>query len=185
MSKLSSALLGYLKTNEVSDLVISKNLSVVKTTGKIKQHKKTKQKFYQIPFGRLLNLLEEKAIKYGIRIADIDESYTSKTSSLTADVNKVKKMALDKEPITPAELNGVRGVKRGKITRGLFKDNILNTVINADINAAINHIKVALPDIICAKILLKNRLKLNNPKKIKSASRKKEVDGNTTCFIRS
>ena len=197
MSKLSSALLGYLKTNEVSDLVISKNLSVVKTTGKIKQHKKTKQKFYQIPFGRLLNLLEEKAIKYGIRIADIDESYTSKTSSLTADVNKVKKMALDKEPITPAELNGVRGVKKGKITRGLFWDNILNTVINADINAAVNHIKVAFPDVVCAKILLKNRPKLNNPKKIKSAnefsfllkgnsaSRKKEVDGNTTYFIRS
>lgn len=197
MNKLSSALLGYLKTNEVSDLVISKNLSVVKTTGKIKQHKKTKQKFYQIPFGRLLNLLEEKAIKYGIRITDIDESYTSKTSSLTANVNKVKKMALDKEPITLAELNGVRGVKKGKITRGLFKDNILNTVMNADINAAVNHIKVAFPDVVCAKTLLKNRLKLNNPKKIKSAnefsfllkgnsdSRKKEVDGTTTCFIRS
>lgn len=153
MNKLSSALLGYLKTNEVSDLVISKNLSVVKTTGKIKQHKKTKQKFYQIPFGRLLNLLEEKAIKYGIRITDIDESYTSKTSSLTANVNKVKKMALDKEPITLAELNGVRGVKKGKITRGLFKDNILNTVMNADINAAVNHIKVAFPDVVCAKTL--------------------------------
>ena len=197
MNKLSSLLLDYLKNNAVSDLVISKNLSFVKTTGNIQQHKKTKQKFYQIPFGRLLNLLEEKAIKYGIRITDIDESYTSKTSSLTADVNKVKKMALDKEPITPAELNGVRGVKRGRITRGLFRDNILNTVINADINAAINHIKVAFPDVICANRLLKNRIKINNPKKIKSAnefsffvkensdSRKKEVDGDTTCFIRS
>ena len=191
MNKLSSSLLGYLKTNEVSDLVISKNLSFVKTTGKIKQNKKTKQKFYQIPFGRLLNLLEEKAIKYGIRIIDIDESYTSKTSSLTADVNKVKKMALDKEPITPAELNGVRGVKKGKITRGLFWDSVLNTLINADINAAVNHIKVAFPDVVCAKILLENRLKLNNPIKLKSAndfslflkgnsaSRKKEVDVNT------
>ena len=197
MNKLSSALLAYLKTNEVSDLVISKNLSFVKTTGKIKQHKNTKQKFYQIPFGRLLNLLEEKALRYGINVVDIDESYTSKTSSLTADVNKVKKMALDKEPITPAELNGVRGVKRGKITRGLFWDSVLNTLINADINAAVNHIKVAFPNLICLKSLLTNRIKLNNPKKIKSAnefsfllkensdSRKKEVDGNTTCFIRS
>lgn len=188
MNKLSSALLDYLKNNHVSDLVISKNLSFVKTTGNIKQHKKTKQKFYQIPFGRFLNLLEEKAIKYDVKITDIDESYTSKTSSLTADVNKVKKMALNKEPITPAELNGVRGVKRGKITRGLFRDDILNAVINADINAAVNHIKVAFPDIINVKTLLESRLKLNNPKKIKSAnefsffvkensaSRKKEVD---------
>lgn len=191
MNKLSSALLNYLKNNAVSDLIISKNLSFVKTTGNIKQNKKTKQKFYQIPFGRLLNLLEEKAIKYDVKITDIDESYTSKTSSLTANVNKVKQMALRKEPITPAELNGVRGVKRGKITRGLFRDNILNTVINADINAAVNHIKVAFPDIIDAKTLLGNRIKLNNPKKIKSAnefslflkensaSRKKEVDVNT------
>ena len=188
MNKLSSALLGYLKNNAVSDLVISKNLSFVKTSGSIKQHKKTKQKFYQIPFGRLLNLLEEKALKYGIGVVNIDESYTSKTSSLTADVNKVKQMALKKEPITPAELNGVRGVKRGKITRGLFRDRVLNTVINADINAAVNHIKVAFPEAVCAKTLLENRLKLNNPFKIKSAnefsffvkgnsaSRKKEVD---------
>lgn len=188
MNKLSSALLSYLKSNGVSDLVISKNLSFAKIKGTIKQHKKTKQKFYQIPFGRLLNLLEEKSIKYDVKITDIDESYTSKTSSLTADVNKVKQMALIKEPIIPAELNGVRGVKRGKITRGLFRDNVLNTVINADINAAVNHIKVAFPDLICAKRLLENRIKLNNPKKIKSAnefsffvkensvSKKKEVD---------
>lgn len=188
MNKLSSALLSYLKSNGVSDLVISKNLSFAKIKGTIKQHKKTKQKFYQIPFGRLLNLLEEKAIKYDVKITDIDESYTSKTSSLTANVNKVKQMSLMKEPITPAELNGVRGVKRGKITRGLFRDNVLNTVINADINAAVNHIKVAFPDLICAKRLLENRIKLNNPKKIKSAnefsffvkensvSKKKEVD---------
>jgi len=188
MNKLSSVLLSYLKTNNVSDLVISKNLSFVKTNGNIKQHKKTKQKFYQIPFGRLLNLLGEKAIKYGIDVVNIDESYTSKTSSLTADVNKVKQMALKKEPITPAELNGVRGVKKGKITRGLFRDSVLNTVMNADINAAVNHIKVAFPGAVCAKTLLRNRLKLNNPQKIKSAnefsffvkensdSRKKEVD---------
>ena len=40
--------------------MISKNLSFTKTTGEIKMVKKTKQKFYQIPFGRLLNLIEEK-----------------------------------------------------------------------------------------------------------------------------
>ena len=150
--------------------------------------RKRNRSFTRFPFGKLLNLLEEKAIKYGIDVVNIDESYTSKTSSLTADVNKVKQMALRKEPIKPAELNGVRGVKRGKITRGLFRDSILNTVINADINAAVNHIKVAFPEAVCAKMLLGNRLKLNNPRKLKSAnefsffvkenssSRKKEVD---------
>ena len=97
-------------------------------------------------------------------------------------------MATNKEPVTSNELNGVRGVKSKKLTRGLFQDNILNTIIHADINAAVNHIKVAFPDCISAEGLLKYRRKLNNPVKLKSAnefsffikensaSRKKEVD---------
>ena len=188
MNKLSSALLQYLKKHEVTQLVLSKNLSFAKTEGTVELRKKTKQNFYQIPFGKFLNLIEEKAFHYGISITNIDEAYTSKTSSLTADVNQVKQMAANKEPITSNELNGVRGVKNKKLTRGLFKDNILNTIIHADINAAVNHIKVAFPDCISAEGLLKYRRKLNNPVKLKSAnefsfllkensdSRKKEVD---------
>ena len=188
MNKLSSALLQYLKKHEVTQLVLSKNLSFAKTAGKIELRKKTKQNFYQIPFGKFLNLIEEKAFHYGISITDIDEAYTSKTSSLTADVNQVKQMAANKEPITSNELNGVRGVKNQKLTRGLFKDKVLNTIIHADINAAVNHIKVGFPGCISTENLLKYRKKLNNPVKIKSAnefsfllkensdSRKKEVD---------
>ena len=97
-------------------------------------------------------------------------------------------MAKSKEPITSNELNGVRGVKNKKLTRGLFKDKILNTIIHADINAAVNHIKVGFPGCISNESLLKNRKKLNNPVKLKSAnefsfllkensdSRKKDVD---------
>ena len=188
MNKLSSALLQYLKKHEVTQLVLSKNLSFAKTEGSIELRKKTKQNFYQIPFGKFLNLIEEKAFHYGISITDIDEAYTSKTSSLTADVNLVKQMAASKEPITSNELNGVRGVKNKKLTRGLFKDKILNTIIHADINAAVNHIKVGFPGCISTESLLKCRKKLNNPVKIKSAnefsfllkensdSRKKDVD---------
>ena len=188
MYKLSSALLQYLKKHEVTQLVLSKNLSFAKTEGTVELRKKTKQNFYQIPFGKFLNLIEEKAFHYGISITDIDEAYTSKTSSLTADVNQVKQMAANKEPVTSNELNGVRGVKNQKLTRGLFKDKVLNTIIHADINAAVNHIKVGFPDCISTENLLKYRKKLNNPVKLKSAnefsfllkensdSRKKEVD---------
>ncbi|HCJ8468076.1 TPA: transposase, partial [Escherichia coli] len=188
MNKLSSALLQYLKKHEVTQLVLSKNLSFAKTEGTVELRKKTKQNFYQIPFGKFLNLIEEKAFHYGISITNIDEAYTSKTSSLTADVNQVKQMAANKEPITSNELNGVRGVKNQKLTRGLFKDKVLNTIIHADINAAVNHIKVGFPGCISTESLLKCRKKLNNPVKIKSAnefsflmkensdSRRKEVD---------
>jgi len=174
MHKLSSALLKWLKNNEVSELVISKNLSFAKTEGSITLNKKTQQSFYQIPFGKFLNYIEEKAFNYGIKVVSIDESYTSKTSCLSADVNKIKQLALSCQPFTD-ELNGVRGRKKKVINgkslgRGLFLDTLKNTIINADLNAAVNHIKVAFPENINIKQTAKRLFKLCNPIQLKSAN---------------
>lgn len=174
MHKLSSALLKWLKKNEVSELVISKNLSFAKTEGSITLNKKTQQSFYQIPFGKFLNYIEEKAFNYGIKVVSIDESYTSKTSCLSADVNKIKQLALSGQPFTD-ELNGVRGRKKKVINgkslgRGLFMDTLKNTIINADLNAAVNHIKVAFPESINIKQTAKRLFKLCNPIQLKSAN---------------
>jgi len=174
MHKLSSALLRWLKNNEVSELVISKNLSFAKTEGSITLNKKTQQSFYQIPFGKFLNYIEDKAFNYGIKVVSIDESYTSKTSCLSADVNKIKQLALSGQPFTD-ELNGVRGRKKkvvnGKsLGRGLFLDTLKNTIINADLNAAVNHIKVAFPESINIKQTAGRLFKLCNPIQLKSAN---------------
>lgn len=174
MHKLSSALLKWLKKNDVSELVISKNLSFAKTEGSITLNKKTQQSFYQIPFGKFLNYIEEKAYQYGIKVVSIDESYTSKTSCLSADVNKIKQLALSGQPFTN-ELNGVRGRKKKVINgqslgRGLFLDTLKNTIINADLNAAVNHIKVAFPESINIKQTAKRLFKLCNPIQLKSAN---------------
>lgn len=174
MHKLSSALLKWLKKNEVSELVISKNLSFAKTEGSITLNKKTQQSFYQIPFGKFLNCIEGKAFNYGIKVVSIDESYTSKTSCLSADVNKIKQLALSGQPFTN-ELNGVRGRKKKVINgqslgRGLFLDTLKNTLINADLNAAVNHIKVAFPESINIKQAAKRLFKLCNPIQLKSAN---------------
>ena len=177
MNKMSKKILIYLSYYQVNELVLSKNLSFVKTDGSIHMNKKTKQKFYQIPFGRLLNLLESKVITYGINITWINEAYTSKTSSLSSNVVEVQEKSCNKEIITPTDLKGnrgakVKGKKNNKLGRGLFKDSIVNKVINADLNAAYNHVKVGLKSInlkttheIMSKMLLK---KLCNPIKIKS-----------------
>jgi len=174
MHKLSSALLKWLKNNEVSELVISKNLSFAKTEGSITLNKKNQQSFYQIPFGKFLNYIEGKAFNYGIKVVSIDESYTSKTSCLSADVNKIKQLALSGQPFTD-ELNGVRGRKKKVINgkslgRGLFLDTLKNTIINADLNAAVNHIKVAFPESINIKQTARRLFKLCNPVQLKSAN---------------
>lgn len=175
MQKISKRLLCFLKSKNVTNLVISKNLSFAKNQGKIKQGKKTSQKFFQIPFGRFLNLLEEKAYLFGIEVHIIDEAYTSKTSSISASINYVqdknKKESMKKKEkrdiILPNELNGVRGKKGSRISNGLFNDTLLNKIFNADLNAALNHIKVfSKKDFYHYK---KKLWKLCNPINIKSA----------------
>ncbi len=167
MNQYSKKILDYLQENKVTDLVISKNLSFTKTTGEIEMNKKTKQKFYQIPFGQLLNMINEKAPMHNIFVHDKDEAYTSKTSCLTGDVNKNQKKKSLNKPILPNDLNGNRGSKGKKLSRGLFRDNKLNVIINSDLNGAANHIRLAFNKVRITH--LKNYLwKLQQPKKIKS-----------------
>ena len=179
MQKLSKKITNYLCVNKVDSLVISRNLSFTKTTGEIKMVKKTKQKFYQIPFGRLLNLIKSKLTEKEINIVEINEAYTSKTSSLTGDIVKVQAKSKGKKEILPNDLNGSRGSKiKGNLNnplgRGLFKDMVINKIINADINAAVNHIKVGINKLTINNIGYSN-IKINkelskycNPIKIKS-----------------
>ena len=174
MQKLSKKITNYLVINKVDNLVISRNLSFTKTTGEIKMVKKTKQKFYQIPFGRLLNLIEEKLTAKEIKVIEINEAYTSKTSSLNADIVKIQEKSKKKEKILPNDLNGSRGNRmKGNLNnplgRGLFKDIVINKVINADINAAVNHIKVGINKLGYSNIKInKDLFKYCNPIKIKS-----------------
>ena len=185
LNKISKKILTYLSLNKVNVLVLSKNLSFTKTTGEIKMIKKVKQKFYQIPFGKLLTLIENKSSQYGIEVKWIDEAYTSKTSSISADVNLVQKKGKElrekesknlpieeKDLITSNDLKGNRGVKKG-LGRGIYKDTIINKIMNADLNGACNHIKVYLGN---KSINMINKLKQQsnylwkwcNPVKIKS-----------------
>lgn len=168
MQKISTNVLTFLKSKDVTHLVISKNLQFTKTDGSIKMNKVTKQKFYQIPFGRLLNLIDNKSLNFGIRVINKDEAYTSKTSCLSSNVCDIQSQSKIRD-ITSNELNGVRGVKKGKIGRGEFKDTTINKIINADLNGAANHIKVGFPETDLS--IYRNQLwKVCNPKMIKSSN---------------
>ncbi len=157
-----------MKSKDVTDLVIFKNLQFTKKDGSIKQRKQSSQKFYQIPFGKLLNLIENKSFDFGINVINKNEAYTSKTSCLSSNVFEIQEQS-KLRAITSNELNGVRGVKKGKIGRGEFKDTSINKVINSDLNGAANHIKLGFPETDLS--VYRNHLwKVCNPKKIKSSN---------------
>lgn len=129
--KLSKYILLYLKNNNVTHLVISKTINTLKNNGSCKISKNMKANFFQIPIIRLIDNICLKASDYNIKIIEIDESYTSKTSCLSKNIFEVKSLASNNLISTDAF-----GGKRVK--RGLFKDSKYNKLINADLNAAFN-----------------------------------------------
>ena len=155
--KISKRILEYLYINNVGTLVLSSNLANLKNNGNCEMRKDIKQNFIQIPFMQLVKNLKEKAPKFGITIIDIDESYTSKTSCLSADILEIKKLALNNEKLSTNDFNGSR------VKRGMFKDNVLNKTINADLNGACNILKIV--DKLIGNI---NYSKFCNPIKCKS-----------------
>jgi len=104
-------------TQKIGTLVIGKMKD-------IKQHitlgKKTNQQFQYIPFGVFKQKLRAKCEYYGIIVVEVGEAYTSQTCSVC----------------------GVRNKKHRK-HRGLFVCADCNIVRNADVNGAINILKVA------------------------------------------
>ena len=157
--KISKRILEYLYINNVGTLVISSNLASLKNNGNCEMKKDVKQNFIQIPFMQLVKNLKEKASKYGIVVVDVDESFTSKTSSLSADINLIKYKFLNNEKLTIDDFKGNR------VERGLFKDINLNKLINADLNGAKNIVNIG------KKIIFDKNIKYNklcNPLKFKN-----------------
>jgi len=152
---MAKRIVEYLYLNGVSDVFVSKNLAELKNNGECVLNKVVKQNFIQIPFIKLLEKIEYKAQEYGINVHYIDEKYTSKASCISDDVKSIQ----DNPDLTNA-------FKGKRVKRGLFLDIVINKVFNADINGAVNHIKVSVGK---SFEWLKDKLfKLCNPIKIKS-----------------
>jgi len=88
--------------------------------------KKNNQNFVQIPFLMLIQQIKYKAEERGIEVLLVEEDHTSKCSFL------------DNEPVEH------RDEYAGRRMRGLFK-SARGTIINADVNAAYNIIRKAIP----------------------------------------
>jgi putative transposase len=125
LHKSSDYIIKFCLKNELSTLVVGYNEFWKQ---KINIGSVNNQKFVQIPFDKLLFMLEYKCQKHGINITTHEESYTSKCSFL------------DNESI------GKHDEYFGKrIKRGLFKSKN-GMLINADVNGSYNILRKVFPE---------------------------------------
>lgn len=110
----------------ISTIVIGKNKNWKQES---KLSKRVNQNFVQLPFARLIQMIEYKAKEYGIAVILTEESYTSGTSFL------------DGEAPTKENYN-----KSRRVHRGLFKAND-GKLINADINGAFQIMRKVFPNV--------------------------------------
>ena len=97
--------------------------------------KRNNQTFVQIPFDKLLSMLEYKANLVGIEVVYQEESYTSKADSLTKD----------ELPIYEKDSHKRYSFSGKRVKRGLYQSSI-GVLLNADINSALNIARKVIGD---------------------------------------
>jgi len=124
LHKASDYIIKFCLKNELNTLIIGYNEFWKQ---KVNIGDVNNQKFVQIPFDKLLFMLEYKCEKHGINMTTHEESYTSKCSFLDN------------------ELIGKHDEYLGKrIKRGLFKTKI-GILINSDVNGSYNIMRKVFP----------------------------------------
>lgn len=115
--KITTHLVNYLVANDIKTVIFGHNVGQKQN---INMGAKTNQNFVNLPFTKLISMLEYKCELKGIRFISTEESHTSKCSFI------------DKEEVCHHENYVGKRVKRG-----LFKTKN-GTLINADINGSLN-----------------------------------------------
>lgn len=124
LHKSSRKIINYCIDNQINTIVIGKNKEWKQESD---IGRKNNQNFIQIPFARLIEMIQYKANECGIAVILTEESYTSGTSFID-----------DEQPVKE------NYDKSRRIKRGLFKSNN-GILINADLNGAYQIMKKAVP----------------------------------------
>ena len=125
LHKSSRLIIDYCLIHRIGTIVIGQNKEWKRN---INIGKQNNQNFVSIPFSTLIQQIQYKAEEVGITVITDNEAYTSKCSFL------------DLEPIEKRETYLGKRVKRG-----LFR-SAKGKLMNADINAAFNIIRKAVPN---------------------------------------
>jgi len=125
-NKVVSYIVKYCLNNDINNIIVGYNETWKK---EINLGKITNQKFMMIPFYLLKRKLENKCNEFNINFIQINESYTSKCSSI------------DLEPVEKHEEYLGKRIKRG-----LFRSST-GKLLNADINGSINILRKVVGDV--------------------------------------
>lgn len=126
MHKASRLIVDECIRQEINTIVIGQNKEWKQ---KSKLSKRINQHFVQLPFARLIQMIEYKAKEQGIAVILTEESYTSGTSFLDGEM--------------PVKENYK---KSRRIHRGLFRANS-GRLINADVNGAFQIMRKVFPNV--------------------------------------
>ena len=124
LHKASRYIINYCLKHDIHKIVIGKNKEWKQN---INLSKRVNQNFVQIPFARLIEMIQYKAEECGIAVIMTEESYTSGTSFV------------DNEEPVKENYN-----KKRRVHRGLFISNC-GIKINADLNGAYQILKKVFP----------------------------------------
>ncbi len=124
LHKTAQFIVGYCFKNHIGNICLGE-LKLIKQN--IRLGKRINQNFVNIPIQTLKQMITYKAKLLGIKIHIVDESYTSKCSSLDLEPIKKRKNYIGK-----------------RIKRGLFKGS--NYLLNADVNGALNILRKVVGD---------------------------------------
>ena len=124
LHKASRYIINYCLKHDIHKIVIGKNKEWKQN---INLSKRVNQNFVQIPFARLIEMIQYKAEECGIAVILTEESYTSGTSFV------------DNEEPVKENYN-----KKRRVHRGLFISNC-GIKINADLNGAYQILKKVFP----------------------------------------
>ena len=142
--KLCKRIVDWCVQNNIDTIVVGNNSGWKQN---INIGKKNNQEFFQLPFARIIQMLERKASQDGIRVIKQEESYTSQASYLDNDAIPVYG-----ESDSGAVFSGRRrphkykGLSKKDGYRGLYtaKDG---SVVNSDLNGSANIGRKVLPEL--------------------------------------
>ena len=124
LHKASRYIIDYCLKHDICTIIIGKNKEWKQN---VNLSKRINQHFVQIPFARLIEMIEYKAEEHGIAVITTEESYTSGTSFI------------DNEEPVKENYN-----KSRRVHRGLFVSDS-GITINADLNGAYQILKKVVP----------------------------------------
>ena len=124
LHKTAQLIVGYCIKNKIGNICLGKLKEIKKN---IRMGRRNNQNFVNLPIQMLKQMITYKAHLVGIKVHEVDESYTSKCSSL------------DLEPIQKH-----KNYVGKRIKRGLFRGS--NYLLNADVNGALNILRKVVGD---------------------------------------